>query len=121
MKYVAVIQGNTVVNAVPSRVRWIPRFEKVINKHIKLYHQFKHETQEDAISGALKELNKIKDFKGTLSSVRARFYKLNKQDDTVPIMGDDQIVSCKVILKYASGKKTIIDNLNSNLKLVKQF
>lgn len=119
MKYVAVTQGDMVINAVPTRVRWIPRFDKIVNKHINLYHGFKYETQSDAISGAFKELSKIKNFKGTLCSVTSRFHKLNRQDDTISVMSDDQIVSCKVILKHASGKKTIIDNVNH--KLVKQF
>lgn len=119
MKYVAVSQGDVVINAVPTRVRWIARFEKVILKHIKLYHSFKYETHSDAIDAAFEELNKTKHFKGTRSAVRARFYILNKQDEISINHGEDRVVSCKVILKYASGKKTIIDNLNPNL--VKQF
>lgn len=119
MRYVAVTQGDVVINSVPTRVRWNERFEKIIIKHIKLYHSFKHETQDDAVDAAFKELNKIKHFKGTRCAVRARFHRLNKQDEISVNQGEDRIVSCKVTLVYASGKKTIIDNLNP--KLVKQF
>jgi hypothetical protein len=119
MRYVAVTHGDVVINAVPTRIRWNARLEKVIKKHIDLYHGFKHATQNDAIDAILEELNKIKHFKGTRAAVRARFHMLNKQDNILVNQGEDRVVSCKVILKYASGKKTIIDNLNP--KFAKQF
>jgi hypothetical protein len=120
MKYVAVTHGDTVVNAVPIRTRWNPNMDKVIKKHIKKYHKFEHDTQNDAIFCAFQELkNGNYDFKGTLDSVRARFHKLNKQDEVPLNQGEDRIVSCVVTLKYASGKKIIINNLNS--KFAKQF